>query len=212
MFRHALVRTIVGFLFPVLCGCQVDSFYIENATLAEIEDHRLLRDSVVQKNERLGLANEYFVITGHRIISDGGIVFGHRLFSSGAIPLLDQASFQKLSIYIPFSVTDQRLNAISIKENKDVFIFWSKGPSNFPRGSGCYGYATDGHVTFMRISDEEISAELNITIDTVSPGGWKKDCDRLELMKTISFKKKLASALTPWEGRQGTHVYDESIR
>jgi hypothetical protein len=127
-------------------GCQADSFYVEKATLSEIDAHLLLRNRILQKNERIAWSNEYLSITGHRISADGGIVFGHRLFSKGVIPLVDQASFEKLSIQIPSGETHHKMSTISIKSDKDVLVFWSKGPSNFPRGSGCYGYASDGYI------------------------------------------------------------------
>ncbi|NOS81045.1 MAG: hypothetical protein HOP32_05620 [Nitrospira sp.] len=220
MSRYALIGIILGVFLPVISGCQVDSFYVDNASLSEISDHRLLRDKLINydeilslsKTEMRGLSKDGFSVIGHRIISDGGTVFGYREFSGGFIPLVDQGDFLKLTIYLPFLLTNQTPSRIVIKDSREVLVFWSRGSANFPDRSGCYGYASDGHINLSWRSSEEVEAELDVMIDSVSPRGWKEECQRFPLRKKFLFAKQLASMLTPWEGRRGNHIYDESIR
>src|ERR1043165_46873 len=105
MPKHAVIRIILGVFLLVLSGCQGDSFYVENATLSELSDHRLLHGKLLHNGEMRSLpeaeiralSKDSFGITGHRINSDGGTVFGYREFSGGFIPLVDQGSFLKLT-------------------------------------------------------------------------------------------------------------------
>ena len=131
-------------------------------------------------------------------------MFAYRKFT--AVPLVDQAGFQKLSIYLPFPLTDQTFSTVPIKANSTAIAFWSRGASNFPRRSDCYGYASDGYINLTRVSAEEVEADLNLTIDLSRRNSLEKEmCPLFVLRERISFTKKLIGNLTSWEGRPGTH-------
>lgn len=203
-----LFVSIIG----VISGCalrQVDSFYLDRAAMSEVDLHKSAKQAIAL-NKPPKTSSE-FVITGHRIIDGSGTVIAYRAFSSGELFFVDQATFQKLTIFLPFSLSND-LTEVSLSEREDVIAYWSSGSSNFPGKTGCFGYVSNGRVRLSRITNTELSADLLITFDLVSPGGWKKECGRFVFNESMILKKRDVNALTPWEGTVGAHIYDESIR
>src|SRR5437879_2331377 len=87
-------------------GCairQVDSFLVEQATMAEASSHR--QGKGLTRNW-FAKARPEFVITGHRIATGDGTIIAYRIFSRGMLPFVDQAEFKKLTIFLPFSLSD----------------------------------------------------------------------------------------------------------
>jgi hypothetical protein len=189
---------------------QVDTLYVEGAALEQLSVHDQIRQAVEQ-----GQANrtqrDFFAITGHRIVPDGGTILAFRVFSRPTIPLVDQAGFQKLTIFIPFALTTEPVE-ITLSKRRDVIAFWSNANSNFPRRSGCYGYAADGSIHLVKRSPTEIVADLSLTFDLVSAGGWRGECSRLTFKKELVLEQKAVQYLTPWEGRPSSEPYEESMR
>ncbi len=194
-----------------LSACGADTFYVEHATFSHIEDHRTTRTKLIQgikSAERV----ENFVIAGHRITADDALVLAYRTFSPGAIPFVDQAHFEKLTILLPANVSNIAGDKITFQGNSEAIVFWSKGSANFPGKSGCYGYGSSGALTITSVSDGSISAVLDLTIQSISPAGWKTECGNFVFRKSLVFARKRIQDLTPWDGTSGAHIYDESIK
>ena len=177
--------------------------------MAEMDLHKTTRQAIVL-NKPTKIISE-FVITGHRIMEGNGTVVTYRTFSPGGPFFVDQAAFQKLTIFLPFSLSND-LPEVNIGDREDMIAYWSNGSSNFPGKTGCFGYASGGRIRLSRISSTDLSAELFITFDLVSPGGWQKECGKFVFNENVILQRKDVNTLTPWEGTAGAHIYDESIR
>jgi hypothetical protein len=195
----------------ILSACQTDSFYVENASLSELQDHRAAQPLVV-RGTRPAALKEYFGLSGHRIVPGIGTVLAYRAFSGGLIPLVDQGGFEKLTVVLPANFSKNVGENISLSEGGKVIVFWSRGSSNFPGESGCYGYASSGSIIVATIARDTITADLDMILRSISPGGWEKECGTLAFKKTLTLDRKTVQQLTPWEGTSGSHIYDESIR
>ena len=194
----------------ILSACQTDSFYIENASLSELQDHRAAQRLIYRGTTPEGL-KDYFQLTGHRVVPGMGTVLAYRAFSRGVIPLVDQAGFEKLTIVLPDNLTNTVENRIVISDGGEAIVFWSRGSSNFPR-IGCYGYAVSGSITVTNKARDTLVADLDMILRSISPGGWEEECGTFAFKKALVLDRKTVQQLTPWEGTAGSHIYDESIR
>ena len=212
MIRQA-VRFLVGIVVicTALFGCtvrQVDWFLVEQASMAEASLHQLAKGS---KRNWFAKAQPEFVITGHRIAAGDGAIIAYRAFSHGMLPLVDQAQFKKLTIFLPFALSD-RLIEINLAGEEKAIAFWSNGSSNFPGESGCFGYASGGSIRLKKITNEEVFVNLSLSFDLVSPTNLNEGCSHFEFKESLTLRKEKVTSLTPWEGAVGVHLYDESIR
>jgi len=206
-----MISSIIAISIFLLYGCtttKVDSFFLENAAISNLNYHSMLKNSISEDSKLQ--PDDTFVITGHRIEEGDGVVIGYREFASGMIPLTDQATFEKLTIYLPLSLWINK-KEISLAD-EGIIAFWSNGASNFPGKSGCFGYASSGKVYISSVTNNEAHIDLNATFDLFSPGGWSGDCGKFSLHRKIALRKMIVSSLTPWDGSIGNHIYDESIR
>ena len=195
----------------LLSACGTDAFYVEHATLSDLEQHHTIRTTVVQ-GTRSAERIEDFMLTGHRIAADGTLVLAYRTSSGGAISLVDQARFEKLTILLPANFSKTVGDKTVFQDDGGAIAYWSKGSANFPGKSGCYGYGSSGSLTVTDVSNNSIAVDLDLTIQSVSPAGWKSECGSFVFRKTLVFERRLAQDLTPWDGTPGAHIYDESIR
>lgn len=186
-----------------------DNFFVPSSSLAEDWRH------VSQEGEKSGKspnpAGREFVVTGHRITAGEGTVLAIRRFNAGSPFLTDQASFEKLSISLPKSMTGEG-DQFAFERTGSALAFYSSGSSNFPGGAGCFGYATDGHVRVIRRTTNSLVVHLDLHIPLTSPAGWKQDCTEKHIDQDMEFAVKPLDQLTPWDGRPGKHVYDETMR
>ena len=197
-------------LSGVSCSSRAsDSFFLEKAALAEIQTHVSLRQS--SSLERSGALAKEFVLSGHRIVSGDGTVLALREFTGGSIFSPDHGRFWKLTIFLPFPIDDNEVS-INLDTGNPIIAYWSQGSSNFPGKSGCHGYASGGQMKLKKQSNSQLSTELALRFDLVSPGGWKKECGPLPFNDKLVLGKRDVQSLTPWEGKPGAHAYEESIR
>lgn len=168
----------------ILSACQTDSFYVENANLSELQSHRAMQAVVVQ-GARPSAVKDYFGLSGHRIVPGVGTVLAYRAFSGGLIPLVDQGGFEKLTVVLPVNFSKNVGENISLSEGGEVIVFWSRGPSNFPRTANCYGYASSGSIAITNTARDTIAADLDmLCIRSAQPGG--RNSVELFLSKRLS--------------------------
>ncbi len=203
-----IITIILFVLLTVSCATQrQDDLIVLGAGLSHASEHSALQRSVANSPPKT--IDKQFVITGHRISEGKGVVLAIRKFSSGIAFRTDQAAFQKITIYLPLSKPHGRIN---LSETEGVVAYLSSGSSNFPGTSGCYGYAYDGTLDFLKETNDKVTVFINIMFNLFSPRGWTKECGPLSVQETLTFDKRAVSSLTPWEGRAGKHVYDEILR
>lgn len=193
-------------------GCStrgVDSFFVDKAALVELKTHDSMR--LPGSLERSGAIGKELVLSGHRITSGEGMVIAYREFSSGLVFRADQAQFAKLTVFLPFLVHEKEM-FLNLSEQKNIIAYWSKGSSNFPGKSGCHGYTSGGTIRLTKKDQDQFLVELSLQFNLVSPGGWKKECGLFDFNDPLILKEINLPNLTPWEGKRGEHIYDESMR
>lgn len=190
------------------CAKQYENpFYVSHAGIADLEKHKSLRTAIMDRG-RFPM-NDIFALVGHRIREGEGSVLAIRRFDDGGWFAVDQAEYEKLTISLPNALSDAN-GDIDLSDN-EVIIYWSNGSSNFPGMADCVGYATDGRLRYERATDSKIRANINMRIEAMSLFGWQNDCGKFSLMRKIAFEEIQYNDLTSWQGRQGKHIYDESM-
>ena len=187
------------------------SFYVTRASLQEDARHQQLSKMFVSKQTHLKYEDKEFVVTGHRIATGTGTVLAFRGFAPGPPFLVDQAGFQKITIYLP-SVALKEGSEVHISDSGGAMAFYSTSSSNFPGSGGCFGYASTGSIAVISVSDPEITAKVDLLFRLSGPLGTAlSDCDDKRIQATYTARKLQVQELTPWQGAAGKHIYDETI-
>ena len=63
-----------------LSACQTDSFYVENASLSELQGSTGVAQALVVRGARPAALKDYFGLSGHRIVPGVGTVLAYRAF------------------------------------------------------------------------------------------------------------------------------------
>lgn len=198
------------------------SFFVEKASLSDIDSHEIARRGLITQNIAKSsdtktlfvtgdkAIHEDFVIAGHRIIEGEGTVIAIRTFFIIPFwpnPVSDAETFEKVTILLPFSSFGDH-GSVRV-DDQDVVVYWSGGQSAFPR-AGCLGYGTAGDIRYQRLSDSEVTVALNITFDAFT-GIFGEECRRSDIEEELTLQRKSVGELTTWEGRPGSHIYEESL-
>ena len=209
MWLTARILILCFAVDSVLIGCSIQqssSFFVEQAAISEIGIHRKIRESLKQRISPL--FGELFAVTGHRISTGKGTVLATRSFLSTVPPLPDIAGWEKITIYLPYSLSE-KITYISV-ENEDIIVFWSKGASNFPR-TGRFGYGTSGWIRFGESSKHRLVIDFEISIQSFEPFFSTSPHSQFVIRQDLTLQETQVDDLTPWEGAVGSHIYDESI-
>ncbi len=198
------------FTLLVIClhGCvrlKSNSFFIEGASMQNVELHEQACQAII--TNKLPPIEREFVVTGHRISEGEGFIIASRIFNQSR--WVDQAEFEKLTIYIPAGLPLDGSN-ISLRTS-GVIAFFSTGSANFPGQTGCFGYASDGLVNVISHLPNQVSVRILAFFQLTSPGGWENDCGKFNYDQSLVLKRKDVKSLTSWEGAPGKHIYDESM-
>jgi len=207
------ILLLLALLVSSLCGCVMTKaqwFYVDNAQLVN-KPHKLFD---AKSGADLQEMAENFVLGGHRIMNGGGVVIGYREFRHPFVPILDVAEYMKLSIQI-----DRFQHLYDAFEHDEVYLLplkeatglWSSGPSNFPTHSPCLGFPSEGYLMLERKSKTRIRIKLIVAIDPMQLNGSRTQCGELILSLHGRIVERKLSELTPWEGKIGKHIYDESM-
>jgi hypothetical protein len=197
-----------------LQGCiHVDKqwFYVPSATFAEDGRHREMASTLESGDySRLSLEDSEFVVFGHRIAAGNGMVFAYREYNASYFLIPDQASFEKVTAYLPSSsvVKGQK---ILISPTTDAVAYKSSSSSTFPGYPACLGYASSGSIEIVDLSAAAITATLDLYFPMRRAPGSIHECRNEAVRGTHVFRRLEAKELTPWQGRKGKHIYDETV-
>lgn len=197
-----------------LYGCaHVDeqSFYVRDASLQERARHDQLATTFVSKRTHLGYEDKEFVVTGHRIGAGKGTVLAFRSFAPGSPLKVDQAGFQKITVFLP-SRSISEGSEIHIPHPQGAMAFYSSGSANFPGGGGCFGYASAGSVRVLSIVNSDITIKADLQFRLSGPAGTAlSDCEDKRVQATYTAREIRVQDLTPWQGAAGKNIYEETI-
>lgn len=203
------IIVLAGMLFN-LYGCAFgsrDAFFVEHAQLSEIDRKTNIQTEVADLKPKV----REITYAGHRVSKGTGLILALREFSAGNILITDQAVFKKITVFIS-GVEELESGSIVRFGSNEITAFLSHSSSSFPGGNGCYGYATKGSIFVKKINAQNIAVRLDLIFDQRSPGDWTGECLPTAINESFNAHKKSISSLTPWDGRQGNSIYDETMR
>ena len=199
-----------GFYVLVVGWSRTDSFFVENAQLADPsllhrERARIAAGEKVEYNELIHR------VTAHRIESGKGVVLGYRWYSPGSPLNIDDESYKKITVWLPENYINSS-GKVDIVDASGVIIIYSKGASAWPRTIGCHGEVGTG-VLNLEWGDNHVRAAVEGTIDYVPNVVHKKlECKPKVLSEKLKFSPMRLDDLTPWHGVAGEHIYSETYR
>jgi hypothetical protein len=213
--RRSVIRALSVVAIFVMAGCAMKHeqwILVPDASLQEASGHAALSSAVLSnKNPRLDYNDREFVVTGHRIAEGQSVVIAFRGFDSGGPLSVDQAQFSKITVVIPRS--DLRAGAqIKFPNTAGAMAYYSASSSAFPGAGGCFGYASGGTIGIVRISLEQTAIDVDLRFRLNSPSGQSSQCKEHIVSGVFTASKISVNELTPWQGRAGKGIYEESMK
>jgi hypothetical protein len=201
-------------IIVALHGCaHVDEqwFYVSGASLQEFDRHRQLSQAFATKTlPRLSYDDREFVVTGHRIRDGEGVVLAFRSFAPGRFLVVDQASFLKITSFLPRTRLDPGME-IQLPDSNGTVVFLSTSSSNMPGGTGCFGYASHGSIKVHDVSAAQINVTVDLHFRLSSPLGFSDECNERNVRGAYVLSRLRLQELTPWQGATGNTLHDETI-
>lgn len=191
----------------ILSGCASSTdkiFYVTDADFYARNKFESVNSSIQSSPQK------DIVYSAHRIERGQGTVIALRIFSPGHRLLVDQASFKKMTIFIAGHLEDAIGKTMSINSG-DAVAFLSNSSSTSPGSNGCFGYANSGVVHVVQTNVKELMVSVDLNFDQKSPLRWTGECGNLQVTENILAKEKEFSEITPWEGKTGKAISDETV-
>lgn len=204
---------ISAIFFTIGCATKDEQWiFVPNASLQESSRHEALSLALLSsKNPRLDYNNREFVVTGHRISEGKDIVIAFRSFDSGRPLSVDQARFAKITAIIPGSHLRSGAE-IRFPNTAGAMAYYSASSSSFPGAGGCFGYASEGVISIVSASAEQAVINVDLRFRLNSPSGQSSACTEHAVRGAFNVSRVLLNQLTPWQGRPGKAIYEESMR
>ncbi|QLY24003.1 hypothetical protein [Bdellovibrio sp. KM01] len=136
----------------------------------------------------------------HRIKGGKGTIIALRMFDPGDTDATDDELFEKITISM-----EQLKPGTYIFGKDKIKAYYSRGGSAWPNAQ-C-GYILDnGTLTIADTKDGRtaISISTEVKCNNLAPKGPFK------ILKLYTAKKITAKEVTPWIGKKGEHIYDET--
>ncbi len=202
-----MYRVIILALMILLQGCGwrgYQAFYVEHAAL---ENPFLYKNMIKELREnKHGNGNANMPVMAHRIVPGEGVVIAYRSWSPGSIFVVDDESYEKMTIYMPGSLPSE--GEIKLEDNPNIITVYVLGGSAWPK-HGCYGTATKGVLHFTPESLERMQAEVSFQADLTNAFSGDS-CEQIIFNKKFTIHKKLIKDLSPWEGRPSDRIRQET--
>jgi len=140
-------------------------------------------------------------VTGHRVTSGSGAMLNYQRYSDDVEPpaVTDRAVFEKLTVFLPEDIQDD-YGFLSLSDNPEIIVFWSRGSPNLESKVMCAGYATSGEIEYRRVAgklEAKLSVEINAS-GTVQPDGRK--CEPFTFRLSTEFWSTRVERLGEWGG------------
>jgi hypothetical protein len=121
----------------------------------------------------------------------------------------DDDAFEKLTVYFKNKPVSGEVDTLP---NKNVFVFYSVGPSSFPGKHGCYGAPQKGTIKAVSINDDSVRLDVDLDFDSTSPTGWITECKKSHVAMRMDARYIKFNELDSWYGSRdsSTGVWDEA--
>jgi hypothetical protein len=181
--------TLMG-LWVIALLPRTDGFVVENAEYGG-------------ERSKLGPLGPYHV-TAHRLESGRGAVIALREYEPSFD--FDAQIYSKLTIHFPRGLpNDTHEYDVGSGEARVIF---SEGGSAWPE-AGCHGTGRSGTIRYVPLGFGWAKVEIDSNIATDDRFGSKR-CGSLRVHRRQFVRQRELSSLTPWEGRPGSYIYDET--
>ena len=197
------MRQLAGLGFVIATvGCapaKADSFFIRSVSLADSVPISSTPPAQLSREER-----DFLPVRGHRLTSGHGVALAYRRYSAGSLVAIDDETFEKVTVWLPDSLLIQE-KVLDLRTRRDVVVRYSRGGSAWP-GAACYGTAAEGQITLRQVESNRVGAQVTFTMDLAGPSY----CGRASFRRHLVFVRRALEQLTPWDGRSGSHIYEET--
>lgn len=198
----------------------IDTFFIENS---QFEEPPQKLNETIKEDKGCNHFREchQFLLKQHRIGEGKGTTIAIRKFgslqpckkktnSSNWKPMQsDTAQYEKLTLFFPAFLNDDETKRTFTKNEFTGFI--SSASAVWLRG-GYFGVIQDGIVTVNRVDADSLEVKIQLRYDKLGTSeDYKSSPDQIIKEKYI-IKRKNIQDLTPWEGKAGKELEDESYR
>lgn len=188
-------------------GCSLLGYrtlYIENAALTD----PTMYDAELKNVSEKGKASDkdFLPVVAHRICNGTGTAIAYRKWSPGSWFIIDDEGYEKITIYIPHIL--EKEGNIILGTNTGTISIIASGGSAWPK-TGLIGVAQKGSIKYKRTSSHEIEVEIDLVVNLYNIS-WNELGPSRHFHEQVTLKKKDIHSITPWEGREGSHIYDET--
>lgn len=172
--------------------------YVPDAAPALPDDHAKWRGGWLPDDPRPAVEH---AVTGHRVATGSGAMLNYQRYSDDVDPpaATDYAVFEKITVFLPENLTGD-YGHLSLSENPEIVVFWSRGSPQLDRGVMCSGYARSGEIEYRRVAGE-LEAKLFFEISpkgTVQPDG--RACEPFTFRHASEFWAGSVDRLDQWTG------------
>lgn len=213
------MRVVILLLIAILYGCAstaTDVFYVRGATFSDsrhkefISGEKSISDYLEEVKKSPYPRRADFEWAGHRIGAGRGNILALRRFFDESTSYIDDETYFKLTIWVP-ELPQEKGSTIEL-DGKEVISFWSGGASAFPGRGVCLEYADAGSVAVTRLNDTTLSIDVNLQFGMKNIRDGSDECPFSEFKEILTAKEKALADLTPWDGREGSHYIEETMR
>ena len=193
-------------------GEYVDTFFLRGAALS---DPAYLQTLDLRSEDERAIDREHPGVFAHRISRGEDFILAYRLFAEGppAAPgqyrSTDGEGFEKLTISMPANMPEAG-GTVDLGSRQDVVIVYTVGGSAWPH-SACSGLVSAGTLELAQVGPKW-SVKLHGILRPTGNRSVSKSCGESAIDKEFSASEYSFNQLSPWLGRPGSHVYDETYR
>jgi hypothetical protein len=187
---------------------KTDSFYLENASLDNPRYLYELQDRITKEGP-FTVLHETPSVYAHRLKRGDGVIFAYRWFSEGSPVVIDDETFQKITIWLP-RIPSERISEFDISDRMSVIVVFTRGGSAWPIRA-CSGYVNTGQL-IIRKKRNRFIVRLNGTLSPLVVRRRGKRCATNTVAKEFKATALEYDDLTTWLGKPGTYPYAETYR
>lgn len=199
------ILSLVGLflIYLLIPGTEkVDAVFIPNANFAVVGVENLLDEQLEFKNPE---KKPVHLLQLHRLAIGSGVVLGVRKYSNPNKLVWDDESFQKISVHLP----KLEVGTVNLTQGSSAQSYFTRGGSAFPF-LNCGGEIENGQIEVLFVETDTVRAKIKGDVHCRRRNANSGDSIHIE--EDHIFELMQVDEVTPWIGKAGKHIYDESYR
>ncbi|NLR74889.1 hypothetical protein [Leeia aquatica] len=213
-FRAFQLLLVLLILALVYLSCnRTDSFHIKYAQLAEVASqprpmHQQGSQHASRTDGNTTSRTEGFGFMLHHIRAGQGGILAYRKFDPGRGLTIEDENYTKLTVWLPDGLPATPMT-VALTPQSRIQAIYSQGGSAWPEND-CTISLTQGRLQITPDGNQfDVAYQGNVALQPdVGP-----ECDELSTLQLTFTTSPLSfSELTPWLGRPGADLYNETYR